>query len=133
MTQALESLSEREKRILCLLALAWPDKQIARDLGITEATVKVHNKRIRRKTGLANRTAMATAMLRMQLENARADALEEAAQLAEAHSNMMDAPNHMDSAKMIGRKLRALISQPATKPAAQEMSTYGKIDMGYEG
>ena len=48
------------------------------------------------------------ASLRKQLENARSGTLEEAAVLAEAHSNLMDAPNHMDSAKKIGRKLRAL-------------------------
>lgn len=56
-------LSKRENQILALLTKGWSDKQVARELDISEATVKVHNKRLRRKTGLTSRTALATAFL----------------------------------------------------------------------
>lgn len=52
------------------------------------------------------------ASLRKQLENARSEALEEAAKVAESHSRMMHILDHTDSAKMIGSKIRALKGQP---------------------
>lgn len=55
-TSALEGLSASEMRVLALLSNALANKVIARDLGISESTVKVHVKAILRKTGSRNRT-----------------------------------------------------------------------------
>ena len=52
-------LSGRELEILRHLANGEPNKVIANDLDITEATVKVHVKGILRKIGAANRTQAA--------------------------------------------------------------------------
>ena len=48
------------------------------------------------------------ATLRKQLDDARSEALDEAAKVAESHSRMMHILDHTDSAKMIGSKIRAL-------------------------
>lgn len=52
-------LSEREAEIIGRLAEGMPNKVIASELAITEATVKVHLKSILRKLGVANRTQAA--------------------------------------------------------------------------
>ena len=52
-------LSERELDIVQLLANGMPNKVIARDLEISEATVKVHLKSILKKLNVANRTQAA--------------------------------------------------------------------------
>jgi two-component system, NarL family, nitrate/nitrite response regulator NarL len=52
-------LSPREKEILSHLVAGHANKLIARDLGITEATVKVHLKSVLRKIGVDNRTQAA--------------------------------------------------------------------------
>lgn len=52
-------LSGREMEVLKLLAQGNPNKVIARDLGIAEATVKAHVKAILRKTAVRNRTEVA--------------------------------------------------------------------------
>lgn len=52
-------LSVREKEILSHLSNGSTNKQIARQLDIAEATVKVHIKTVLRKLGLANRTQAA--------------------------------------------------------------------------
>lgn len=52
-------LSAREGEILCCLANGYSNKQVARELNITEATVKVHVKTILRKLHLMNRTQAA--------------------------------------------------------------------------
>lgn len=54
-----ESLSEREFETLQCLIAGYPNKIIARKLGISEATVKVHVKAILRKLKLHNRTQAA--------------------------------------------------------------------------
>jgi DNA-binding NarL/FixJ family response regulator len=54
-------LSRREREVAGLLAQGLSNKQVARRLAITLATVKDHVHRILRKTGLPNRTAIATA------------------------------------------------------------------------
>jgi len=51
--------SEREDQILRRLFAGEPNKVIARDLGITEGTVKVHVKSLCRKLGATNRTQAA--------------------------------------------------------------------------
>lgn len=58
----LEKLSGREEEVLELLCGANSNKIIARKLGITEATVKVHVKAILRKTRTKNRTEAALLM-----------------------------------------------------------------------
>lgn len=53
------NLSSREVQVLQYLAEGGSNKQIARDLDITEATVKVHIKAVLRKLDLSNRTQAA--------------------------------------------------------------------------
>ena len=52
-------LTEREQQILVCLARGASNKQIARDLGITDTTVKVHLRMIFKKLGVSNRTQAA--------------------------------------------------------------------------
>ena len=52
-------LSPREKEILSYLVAGCPNKAIARCMGITEATVKVHLKSVQRKIRVENRTQAA--------------------------------------------------------------------------
>jgi two-component system, NarL family, nitrate/nitrite response regulator NarL len=52
-------LSIREREILRGLVSGWPNKVIARQLAITEATVKVHMKALLRKIQMTNRTQAA--------------------------------------------------------------------------
>ncbi len=52
-------ISSRELEIIRCLANGNSNKSIARELGITEATVKVHLKAVLRKLGLENRTQIA--------------------------------------------------------------------------
>jgi two-component system nitrate/nitrite response regulator NarL len=56
---ALRKLSAREAEILRCLTKGSPNKVIARDLDMAEATVKVHVKAILRKIGAGNRTQAA--------------------------------------------------------------------------
>lgn len=56
---ALRKLSERELDVVNLLCDGSPNKIIARKLGISESTVKVHVKAILRKTQARNRTEAA--------------------------------------------------------------------------
>ena len=53
------ALSERERQIMSCLVNGAANKTIARDLQITEATVKVHIKGLLRKLGVTNRTQAA--------------------------------------------------------------------------
>jgi len=55
----LKPLSDREDQILLGLVAGAANKSIARDLGITEGTVKVHVKSLLRKLGASNRTQAA--------------------------------------------------------------------------
>ncbi|MBL8325436.1 MAG: response regulator transcription factor [Rubrivivax sp.] len=57
---ALESLSTRERQTLELIARGDSNKEIARALGIAEATVKIHVQHILRKLGLASRVQAAS-------------------------------------------------------------------------
>lgn len=59
LTEQSVQLSEREAQILGCLVEGAPNKQIARGLGITEATVKVHIKGLLRKLRVNNRTQAA--------------------------------------------------------------------------
>jgi two-component system nitrate/nitrite response regulator NarL len=53
------SLSARERQILLCLVKGLPNKSIARSLGMTESTVKVHLKGLLRKLRIQNRTQAA--------------------------------------------------------------------------
>jgi two-component system, NarL family, nitrate/nitrite response regulator NarL len=53
------SLSPRERDVLCCLMAGYPNKIIARQLDVCEATVKVHVKAILRKLKVQNRTQAA--------------------------------------------------------------------------
>ena len=53
------ALSQRELDIIRRLADGHSNKTIAKELSITEATVKVHLKTVLRKMGVANRTQVA--------------------------------------------------------------------------
>jgi len=55
----LQGLSEREGQVALLLAQGHSDKAIAERLGIAPATVKVHVRRILKKSGAANRAQYA--------------------------------------------------------------------------
>ncbi len=55
----LARLTDRELQILTCLARGSSNKQIARELGITDTTVKVHLRMIFKKLGVANRTQAA--------------------------------------------------------------------------
>lgn len=57
MQQPQDSLSSREIELLALLATGATNKQLARSLFISEATVKTHLVHIYQKLGVANRTA----------------------------------------------------------------------------
>lgn len=57
--QAIEQLTPREREILCLLAEGQSNKVIARNLGISDGTVKLHVKAILRKLGVHSRVEAA--------------------------------------------------------------------------
>lgn len=48
-------LTDREQQVLDLILMAQPNREIARQLGIEERTVKAHVSRLMRKTGAENR------------------------------------------------------------------------------
>jgi two-component system nitrate/nitrite response regulator NarL len=57
--EPLDSLSPREREILSLIAQGASNKEIARELGIAETTVKIHVQHILRKLGLSSRVQAA--------------------------------------------------------------------------
>ena len=63
----LESLSGAQRRVLLALASGDLNKQIAADLGVSEATIKAHLSAIFRKLGVTNRT-QAILMMRPLLQ-----------------------------------------------------------------
>ena len=73
-----ESLSRRETDVLYLVARGLPNKQVARELGITQSTVKCHVSGILGKLGLPSRTQIALYAARtglVALEHGRADGI----------------------------------------------------------
>ena len=56
---AIDQLTRREREILCLLAEGQSNKVIARNLGISDGTVKLHVKAILRKLGVHSRVEAA--------------------------------------------------------------------------
>ena len=55
----LDGLSEREREVLTMVARGMPNKLIARDLGISEKTVKAHLTSVFRTIGVTDRTQAA--------------------------------------------------------------------------
>jgi len=53
-----EQLTAAERKIVRLVCRGLPNKRIARELGITEATVKIHLHRVFRKLNVANRVQL---------------------------------------------------------------------------
>ena len=49
--ERLESLTPREREVLPLVVSGMPGKQVAAEIGTTEATVKVHRSQLMRKMG----------------------------------------------------------------------------------
>ncbi|SRR5436190_7740255 len=56
-------LTTKQENVFSLLRQGYPNKRIARQLGLSEATVKVHVRRIMHKFGAANRTELAVAAM----------------------------------------------------------------------
>lgn len=56
-------LTTKQEEVFGLLRRGYPNKRIARQLGMSEATVKVHARRIMHKFGVANRTQLAVAAM----------------------------------------------------------------------
>ena len=56
---AMPQLAPREVVVLVLVGQGKSNKQMARELGLQEATVKVHVRHIMRKLGAVNRTQAA--------------------------------------------------------------------------
>jgi DNA-binding NarL/FixJ family response regulator len=54
-----EQLSRRERDVLLLIARGWSNRQIGRELGIAERTVKVHVGSLFRRIGVLDRTSAA--------------------------------------------------------------------------
>lgn len=62
--EALGSLTQREREVLDLVALGQTNKEIARSLSISPATVKAHVERIISKLGVSDRTQAAVVATR---------------------------------------------------------------------
>jgi two-component system nitrate/nitrite response regulator NarL len=56
-------LTTKQQSVFSLICQGYPNKKIARRLGLSEATVKVHVRRILHKFGAVNRTQLAVAAL----------------------------------------------------------------------
>lgn len=65
-TSLLAKLTSREHEILKLIAKGLSNKQIARDLDISDGTVKVHVKHVLKKLGLRSRVEAAVWMVNQQ-------------------------------------------------------------------
>jgi two-component system nitrate/nitrite response regulator NarL len=61
-----ESFSMRELQVLAILQNGKSNKTIAREVGLSEATIKVHIKNVLRKLGASNRTEAAIWMMKHQ-------------------------------------------------------------------
>ena len=65
--EAIEALTEREKEVLRLLVQGHSNKEIGRDLQISEDTVKTHVKHIMAKLGVQSRTQAVLCTMRLGL------------------------------------------------------------------
>jgi DNA-binding NarL/FixJ family response regulator len=60
-------LTTKQENVFSLLRQGYPNKKIARQLGLSEATVKVHVRHIMHKFGATNRTELAVAAMNAKL------------------------------------------------------------------
>jgi DNA-binding NarL/FixJ family response regulator len=67
LTNAIPHLTGREQQVLDLILLAQSNREIARQLGIEERTVKAHVGRLMRKTGAENRIELSMRALKRPL------------------------------------------------------------------
>jgi len=65
--EPLDTLTPREREVLVLLGRGFPNKQIARELGLAEKTVKTHDGHVLAKLGVADRTQAAVVAVRAGL------------------------------------------------------------------
>jgi two-component system nitrate/nitrite response regulator NarL len=65
--RALDALTPREQQVLVRLATGAPNKEIGRDLGLAEITVKLHVRQILKKIGARNRSEAASMATRAGL------------------------------------------------------------------
>jgi DNA-binding NarL/FixJ family response regulator len=56
--EIVQTLTAREREIMCLVAEGLANKEVAWRLGVSEGTVKIHLHNIYRKVGVQNRTAL---------------------------------------------------------------------------
>lgn len=59
-----EELTEREREVLGLMAKGWSNRQIAKELGIADITVRTHVSHVLAKLGVSNRVEAALHALR---------------------------------------------------------------------
>jgi RNA polymerase sigma factor (sigma-70 family) len=55
-----DAITDREREVIRLVAAGLTNKEIARSLGISEGTVKIHLHNVYQKVSVTNRTALAT-------------------------------------------------------------------------
>ena len=67
LNNAIPHLTDREQQVLDLILLAQSNREIARQLGIEERTVKAHVGRLMRKTGAENRIELSMRALKRPL------------------------------------------------------------------
>ena len=60
------SLTNREREIIVMVAEGLSNKEVAKRLSISEATVKIHLHNVYQKVGVANRTALAALAITYQ-------------------------------------------------------------------
>ncbi|WP_246024465.1 LuxR C-terminal-related transcriptional regulator [Azospirillum ramasamyi] len=63
-SDAVNSLTERQREVLRLLLEGQSNKEIARALGVLEGTIKVHLRTVMQRLGVRNRTQLALATVR---------------------------------------------------------------------
>jgi DNA-binding NarL/FixJ family response regulator len=71
-TLPMPAISERQKDVLVRVVAGSPNKEIARQLGLSEVTIKIHVAALCRKFEVANRTQLATAAMRAGVKPAAA-------------------------------------------------------------
>jgi DNA-binding NarL/FixJ family response regulator len=71
-TVPLPDLSDRQREVLTYVVGGAPNKEIARKLGLSEVTIKIHVASLCRKFSVANRTQLATAAMSAGIRPANA-------------------------------------------------------------
>jgi NarL family two-component system response regulator LiaR len=69
--EPLDRLTPREREVLVLIGRGFPNKQIARELEVSEKTVKTHVGHVLAKLGVTDRTQAAVLAVRAGLEDPR--------------------------------------------------------------